>query len=178
MVLRITPRAKCCGAQRRYAEAIPEYEAAISSNFNPVYGSHGLAHCKVFTGSIEEAIPLEEQAIRLSPRDAFVGVFYRQIGLVHVLQSRTSEAVVWLERARNASPAHPNIRAQLASAYALAGEPERAAAELAEARRLSGDDRFSIRSAFRGGIWRTIWLCKGSDVSFKRNFCVPNKLSR
>jgi adenylate cyclase len=136
-------------AQRRYAEAIPEYEAAISSNFNPVYGSHGLAHCKVFTGSIEEAIPLEEQAIRLSPRDAFVGVFYRQIGLVHVLQSRTSEAVVWLERARNASPAHPNIRAQLASAYALAGEPERAAAELAEARRLSGDDRFSSLARLR-----------------------------
>jgi TolB-like protein/class 3 adenylate cyclase len=136
-------------AQRRYAEAIPEYEAAISSNFNPVYGSHGLAHCKVFTGSIEEAIPLEEQAIRLSPRDAFVGVFYRQIGLVHVLQSRPNEAVVWLEKARNASPAHPNIRAQLASAYALAGEPERAAAELAEARRLSGDDRFSSLARLR-----------------------------
>ena len=136
-------------AQRRYAEAIPEYEAAISSNFNPVYGSHGLAHCKVFTGSIEEAIPLEEQAIRLSPRDAFVGVFYRQIGLVHVLQSRTNEAVVWLEKARNASPAHSNIRAQLASAYALAGEPERAAAELAEARRLSGDDRFSSLARLR-----------------------------
>ena len=95
-----------------------------------------------------------------------------------MVQSRTNEAVLWLEKARNAAPRHPNIRAQLASAYALAGETELAAVELAEARRLSGDDRFSIRSAFRGGIWRTIWLCKGSDVSFKRNFCVPNKLSR
>jgi len=136
-------------AQRRYAEAIPEFEAAISSNINPVYGSHGLAHCKVFTESIEEAIPLEEQAIRLSPRDAFVAVFYRQIGLVHLLQSRTNEAVVWLEKAGNASPAHPNIRAQLASAYALAGEPDRAAAELAEARRLSGDNRFSSLARLR-----------------------------
>jgi len=136
-------------AQRRYAEAIPEYEAAVSTNFNPVYGSHGLAHCKVFTGAIEEAIPLEEQAIRLSPRDAFVGVFYRQIGLVHVLQSRTNEAVVWLEKARNASPAHPNIRALLASAYALKGETDRAAAELAEARRRSGDDRFSSLTRLR-----------------------------
>ena len=59
------------------------------------------------------------------------------------------EAVVWLEKARNASPAHSNIRAQLASAYALAGEPERAAAELAEARRLSGDDRFSSLARLR-----------------------------
>jgi alkanesulfonate monooxygenase SsuD/methylene tetrahydromethanopterin reductase-like flavin-dependent oxidoreductase (luciferase family) len=61
----------------------------------------------------------------------------------------TNEAVIWLEKARNTSPAHPNIRAQLASAYALAGEPERAAAELAEARRLSGDDRFSSLARLR-----------------------------
>src|SRR6516164_7718856 len=178
MVLRITPRARCCGRSvdmRRPYPNTRRRSRPISIQCTDLTGS---PIARSFTGSIEEAIPLEEQAIRLSPRDAFVAVFYRQIGLVHVLQSRTTEAVVWLERARNASPAHPNIRAQLASAYALAGEPERAAAELAEARRLSGDDRFSIRSAFRGGIWRTIWLCKGSDVSFKRNFCVPNKLSR
>ena len=40
-------------------------------------------------------------------------------------------------------PAHPSPHACLASAYALKGETERAAAELAEARRLSGDDRYS-----------------------------------
>ena len=34
-------------AQRRYAEAIPEYEAALSSNFNPAYVLHCLAHCEV-----------------------------------------------------------------------------------------------------------------------------------
>ena len=34
-------------------------------------------------------------------------------------------------------------------AYALAGEPERAAAELAAARRLSGDDRFSSLTRLR-----------------------------
>jgi TolB-like protein len=136
-------------AQRRYAEAIPEYEAAVSSDFNPIYQFHPLADCKFFAGSIEEAIALAEQAIRLSPRDAFVGAYYRQIGLAHLVQSRTIEAVVWLEKARNASLAHPNIRAQLASAYALAGETERGAAELAEARRLSGDDRFSSLARLR-----------------------------
>jgi TolB-like protein/class 3 adenylate cyclase/Tfp pilus assembly protein PilF len=137
-------------AQHRYAEAIPEYEAAaLSSDFNPLYAFHSLAHCKVFTGSIEEAIPLEEQMIRLSPRDPFVGVYYRQLGLAHLLQSRPNEAVGWLEKARNAAPAHPNIRAQLAYAYALAGEPERAATELAEARRLSTDDRFSSLARLR-----------------------------
>jgi predicted Zn-dependent protease len=62
---------------------------------------------------------------------------------VHLLQSHTDEAISWLEKARNHTPAHPMIRGDLASAYALAGQTERAAAELAEARRLSPDDRFS-----------------------------------
>jgi adenylate cyclase len=136
-------------AQRRCAEAIPEYEAALSYNPNWVHALHSLARCKFFTGSIEEVIPLEEQAIRLSPRDAGIGGWYRQIGLVHLVQSRTSEAVVWLERARSAAPAHPDIRAYLASAYALAGTTERAAAELAEARRLSADDRYSSLARLR-----------------------------
>jgi len=62
---------------------------------------------------------------------------------VHLLQSRTDEAVAWFEKARNHTPGHPHIRARLASAYALKGESGRAAAELAEAQRLVGDDRYS-----------------------------------
>ena len=95
------------------------------------------AWCKLYTGSIEEVIPLVEQAIRLSPRDPDIGFWYFLIGTVHLLQSRTDEAIVWLEKARSAIPATPVIHACLASAYALKGETERAAAELAEARRLS-----------------------------------------
>jgi hypothetical protein len=66
-----------------------------------------------------------------------------------LVQSRTDEAVVWLEKARNAAPTHPDIRAHLASAYALAGDTERAAAEIAEARRLSADDRYSSLARLR-----------------------------
>jgi hypothetical protein len=40
-------------------------------------------------------------------------------------------------------PAHSAIHRDLAAAYALRGEIERAAAELAEARRLGSDDRYS-----------------------------------
>src|SRR5690348_9005630 len=47
------------------------------------------------------------------------------------------------EKARSANPAHPLYRAHLASAYALKGEIERAAAELADARRLTADSRYS-----------------------------------
>jgi predicted Zn-dependent protease len=72
-----------------------------------------------------------------------VSVWNYWIGRVHLLKSRTNEAILWFEKARRANPAFAFIRAYLASAYALNGEPERAAAELAEARRLSADGRYS-----------------------------------
>jgi adenylate cyclase len=130
-------------AQRRYAEAIPEYETALAYDRNYVYAFFALGQCKLYTGSIEETIPLVERAIRLSPHDSELGIWYQQIGDAHLLQSHADEAVIWLEKARNHTPAHPTIRGDLASAYALSGQTERAIAELAEARRLSPDDRYS-----------------------------------
>jgi TolB-like protein/class 3 adenylate cyclase len=130
-------------AQRRFGEAIPEYEIVLAFDPNWVMALFCLGQCKLFAGSIEETIPLTERAMRLSPREPHGGNFYQQIGLVHLLQSHTGAAIQWLERTRSDRPAHPPTRAQLAAAYALNGEAERAAAELAEARKLSGDDRFS-----------------------------------
>jgi hypothetical protein len=92
--------------------------------------------------------------MRLSPRELHGGNFYAQIGLVHLLQSRTDEAVIWLERTVSDTLAHPQRRAFLAAAYALVGKTERGAAELAEARRLAGDDRFSSLARLRAaGNW-------------------------
>ena len=91
-----------------------------------------------------------EQAIRLSPRDARLGDWYLLIGATHLVQSRTDEAIAWLEKARAANPAHPGVRRTLAAAYGLKGETERAAGELAQARRLSGDpERFSSVSRLK-----------------------------
>jgi TolB-like protein/class 3 adenylate cyclase len=135
--------------ERRYAEAIPEYEAALAYNRNFVYAYFALGQCKLFTGSIEETIPLVKRAIRLSPRDPELGVWYENIGDVHLLQSHTDQAIIWLEKARSEAPAHPVIRGDLAAAYGLAGETERAASELTEARRLSFDDRYSSIAHFR-----------------------------
>jgi adenylate cyclase len=120
-------RGEVLRVKRRYGEALPEYEAARSANPNYVHALHALALCKIYTGSIEEAIPLEEQAIRLSPRDAFIGNWYAAISFAHLLQSRTNEAIIWAQKARNANPAHPIFRVRLASAFALAGETQRAA---------------------------------------------------
>ena len=103
-----------------------------------------LARCKLLTGSLEEAIPLSEQAIRLSPRDPYIYIPLGLIGQVHLLRSRTNEAVLWFEKARSAHSGLAPQHAWLASAYALKDEAERAAAELAEARRLSSGRYSSI----------------------------------
>jgi len=94
-------------------------------------------------GSIEEAIALEQQAIRLSPREPRIGWWYMVIGTAHLLQSRSDDAIVWLEKARSDLPAAVDVRSRLAAAYALRGETEHAAAELEEARKLSVGDLFS-----------------------------------
>ena len=109
-------------AQRRFEAAIPEYELVIAANRNWVAAIASLGHCKFWTGRIEEAIPAQELAIRLSPRDPRLPVWFWRIGMVHLLQSRMDEAIIWLERARSSNPRMPGPHAWLASAYALIGD--------------------------------------------------------
>jgi adenylate cyclase len=123
--------------QGRCDQAIPEYERALESNPNWLNSLDFLAACKMMTGSIETAISLEQQAIRLGPRDPYIGNYYGRIGQAHLLLAHTDEAIIWFEKAVGAIPGYGNPHAWLASAYALKGETERAAPELAEARRLT-----------------------------------------
>ena len=117
-------KAQILRAQRQYEAAIPEYEIAIAANRNWVVAIAALGICKFLAGRVEEAIPAQECAIRLSPRDPRLPNWYWRIGMVHLLQSRVDEAIAWLERARSANPRLPGPHAWLASAYALIGDPE------------------------------------------------------
>ena len=132
--------------QGRCPEAIPEFERAIAANRNFASAYGNLGWCKFLTGSIDEMIPLAEQAIRLSPRDPFVGTLYGRIGHARLLQSRTGEAIAWFKKALIARPIGrlKIIHLFLAAAYALQGETELATSELAQARRLFKPDTFNI----------------------------------
>jgi predicted Zn-dependent protease len=99
-----------------------------------------------------EAINLFERALVLDPRSVDARSW-----LATALEARIDSqmtAIPWFEKARSANPRFAFVRGRLAAAYALKGETDRAVAELAEARRLSGDGRFaSIASLKAARSW-------------------------
>ena len=82
----------------------------IAQNRNWAAVVSHLGWCKFWTGCITEAIALQERAIRLSPRDPYIGIWYYRIGYGHLLDGRTDEAIVWFEGARRQSRTPPGLR--------------------------------------------------------------------
>jgi adenylate cyclase len=171
-------KAEVLGARGHCEEAIPEYETVLTIDRNVVGALNALSNCKLLTGAIEHVIPLEEKAIRLSPRHPQIAFWYARIGLVYLLQSRTDEAIAWLEKARSANPDWAGARAELASAFALKGDSERAAVELAEARRLSSDSRYSsiarLKAIQNFGVPKIQFLFETTYLAGLRKAGVPD----
>jgi hypothetical protein len=98
---------------------------------------------------------------------------------VHLLQSRTNQAILWLDKARIANPEASYVRAWLASAYALNGETERAATELSEARGLSADDRYTsiarLRALGHGGLPKVRALFEATYFAGLRKTGMPEE---
>ena len=136
-------------AQGRCREAIPEYETVIS--LNPNFGSAyaNLGWCKFLTGSIEDVIPLRKRPCASLPAAPSSTLCIYGLGR-HICRSRITKtrSAGW-RRPRNATLWPAEERSYLASAYALTGQNERAAVELAEARRMSPDDRYSSIARLR-----------------------------
>jgi adenylate cyclase len=172
-------KGRVLSAQGRYGEAIPEYEAAraINPSWPHVYGS--LSECKLWTGSMADAIPLAEQAIRICSGGYLTASWYLSIGRVHLLQSRTNEAIVWLEKTRYTNSEFPTVHAWLAAAYALNGEIERAAAALAQVRGLSRDGRYTsiarLKAAGHFGVPTICALLENTYLAGLRKAGMPEE---
>ena len=111
----------------------------LAANRNVLAAIANIGRCKIYIGQLDDGVALEEQAIRLSPHDPFLGVWYFRIGQARLLQSRVDEAISWLEKAHNQNATYPFVPTWLAAAYGLKGDLPRAAAELADARKLAGN---------------------------------------
>jgi len=144
-------RGQVLRAQSRCKEAIPEFETAIALDRSraPAYANVGW--CKFLTGSVDDAIPYFEQAIRISPYGPGIALWYGRMGVMKLLQSHTDEAIVWLEKATSENARLASVQAYLAAAYALKGDTVRARAALAEAQRLSS--AYSSLASVEKSIW-------------------------
>jgi adenylate cyclase len=166
-------------AQNRHDAALPEYETTIALDRNSVPALAALGQCQFRAGLLDDAMAAQEQAIRLSPRDPYIANYYWRIGMTYLLQSHMKQAVAWLEKARNANSRLAGPHAWLASAYALIGDKKLAVAELAESRRLSGDNRYASIGRFKSrgflGSPRTHELAETTFFAGLRKAGVPEE---
>lgn len=119
----------------QFDPAIAEYEAAIASNRNlaPAYGA--ISNAEVRAGRAEEAFAPAEKAIRLSPRDPLLKVWYFFICHAHTHLAQDDAAIEWCNRSL-AAGAYWITYVDLASAYAWTGRAAEAQAAVAKLREL------------------------------------------
>jgi adenylate cyclase len=119
------------GSGKDFESAIREDEAAISINpsLAPAYASLGIA--KILGGRAEEAFAPLQTAIRLSPRDPLLNVWYFQICHAYTHLGRDADAIEWCRRSVALGPLW-FAYVDLASAYAWTGQSAEAHAAVAE----------------------------------------------
>jgi len=118
--------------QSRMAEAHSELEAAIARDRNDAWAIRQLGQTLMGSGQPEAAIPYLEKAIRLNPREPYVGNAYEALGRSHLFLGHTDQAIAFLRRARAEMPRHWEHHGALAGALGLKGDIDEAQAEIAE----------------------------------------------
>jgi len=124
-------------AERRFDDAIAEYERALALNPNAatVYGSLGDTYTAL--GQYEKAIEFIDKAIRLSPHDPGLFFWYTGKSVAYFALQQDDQAIEWARRAIAINPNYSPPNGILVAALALT-------AHEAEAR-----DRLQRRNAVR-----------------------------
>jgi TolB-like protein/Flp pilus assembly protein TadD len=121
-------------AQMRFEEATVEYETDIALDPTTYNGRSHLGLVKILIGEPAEAIPLLEQAMKISPRDTFsVPLMQMRFGLANLLLGNTDEAFRWYEKAVFTYYSPTDAYRNLAAALSLKGDTAGAQAALAKA---------------------------------------------
>jgi tetratricopeptide (TPR) repeat protein len=118
-----------------FETAISEYETAISINpsLAPAYGALGGA--KIRAGRSDEAFTPLQTAIRLSPHDPLLNIWYFYICHAYTHLAKDDAAIEWCPRSIAVKPFWIAY-VDLASAYAWTGRTEEARSAVAELRKL------------------------------------------
>ncbi|HTV90602.1 MAG TPA: winged helix-turn-helix domain-containing protein [Stellaceae bacterium] len=119
-------------ARGEHHSSLEAFSRAVELDCNFAFAYAHKANELILVGRPTEAPPLVEQAIRLSPHDPSIGVFYWIIGRAYFFTGQYQQAIPWL---RKSVETRPNLwfnRLYLVSACALADLPEEAARALSD----------------------------------------------
>jgi adenylate cyclase len=110
--------------------ALNAFDRALALDPNLALAYVQKANQLTLTGRPEEAPSLVLKAIRLSPRDQSIAVFYWVLGRAYFMMEQYDEAIRWLRKSVEARSTLWFSRVYLVSAYALTGNRDEAAAAL------------------------------------------------
>jgi TolB-like protein/DNA-binding winged helix-turn-helix (wHTH) protein/cytochrome c-type biogenesis protein CcmH/NrfG len=131
-------KARILIGQKRAEEAMIEAERSLRLNpsFIPTYLA--LCQANLMSGHPEKSIEYANRAMRLSPPDPYLYVFYAQEGLARIVLREDERAVACLRRAVANNPEFPTPVANLAAMLALTGQEAEARETLKEYLSLRG----------------------------------------
>jgi len=120
----------------RWEECLPPVERAIElcPNFAPAIGIKGAI--QALLGEAEPAIQSINDAIRLSPHDGFMALWFMGLFWAYHAQALYDEAIGVAKRGIRLAPNNPTFRRQLAAAYAHLGRITEAQAAIQDYVRL------------------------------------------
>ncbi|WP_024513671.1 winged helix-turn-helix domain-containing tetratricopeptide repeat protein [Bradyrhizobium sp. Tv2a-2] len=121
---------------RRLEAAISEFELALqlNPNFCMAHGYYALALC--YSGRTQDAFEAAQRAIRHSPRDPSLAIYYGVAGYARFIEKRYDEAISLAREAIRQRGDLTGAYRVLAVAAGMAGDTETAVAALQELRRI------------------------------------------
>jgi TolB-like protein/DNA-binding winged helix-turn-helix (wHTH) protein len=131
-------------ARGEHYAALEAFNRAIELDRNFAFAYAHKGNELILVGQPAEALPLVEQALRLSPYDPSIGIFHWIIGRANFFAGRYHEAIPWF---RKSIETRPNIwfnRLYLVSACALADMADEAVRALAEFHRRFPDPVYTL----------------------------------
>ena len=125
-------KAEVLGLSNRFDAALATYDRAIALDRNHAVAYVGRARNLILIGRAAEALAPVEQAIRLSPRDPDLYVWYFVLCHAHTHLARDTSVIEWCNKSIATGNTFYFAYVDLASAYAWRGQKAEAAAAVAE----------------------------------------------
>ena len=125
-------KAEILGLQRRSDEALATYDRAIALDRNLTTAHVGRARHLIVSGRAADAVGSVERAIRLSPRDPDLYLWYYVVCHAHTHLGRDAMTIEWCLKSVATGKVFWHVWVDLASAYTWRGQTAEAAAAVAE----------------------------------------------